>query len=102
MGKRRVAVTGAGVISPLGCTFEDFHRALCDARPGIRRLAPEIAQNSGAQVGALIDWKPAGLFAEAEAANLDRASQFAVGAATQAIAASGLDVTGAPERVGVY
>jgi 3-oxoacyl-(acyl-carrier-protein) synthase len=102
MAERRVAVTGAGVISPLGGTFEDFHRALCDARPGIRRLAPEIAQNSGAQVGALIDWKPAGLFAEAEAANLDRASQFAVGAATQAIAASGLDVASARERVGVY
>jgi len=32
MTQRRVAVTGAGVVSPLGCTLEDFHRALCDAR----------------------------------------------------------------------
>src|SRR5437762_3466496 len=70
MTQRRVAVTGAGVVSPLGCTLEDFHRALCDARPGVRRLAPEIVQGSGVQVGALTDWKPAALLAEGEAANL--------------------------------
>ena len=102
MGERRVAVTGAGVVSPLGCTLEDFHRALCDARPGIRKLAPETVQGSGVQVGALIDWQPAPLLAEAEAANLDRATQFALGAAAQALAASGLEVARAPERVGVY
>jgi 3-oxoacyl-[acyl-carrier-protein] synthase II len=102
MTERRVAVTGAGVVSPLGCTLEDFHRALCEARPGIRRLAPETAQGSGVQVGALTDWTPAPLLAEAEAANLDRSTQFALGAAAQALATSGLDVTRAPERVGVY
>jgi len=102
MAERRVAVTGAGVVSPLGCSLEDFHRALCDARPGIRRLAPEVVQGSGVQVGALTDWKPTPLLAEAEAANLDRATQFALGAAAQALAASALDVARAPERVGVY
>ena len=39
MRERLVAVTGAGVVSPLGSTLEDFHRALIDARPGIRKLA---------------------------------------------------------------
>jgi len=102
MTQRRVAVTGAGVVSPLGCTLEDFHRALCDARPGVRRLAPEIVQGSGVQVGALTDWKPAALLAEGDAANLDRATQFALGAAAQALAASGLDIARGPERVGVY
>jgi 3-oxoacyl-(acyl-carrier-protein) synthase len=101
MAQRRVAVTGAGVVSPLGCTLEDFHRALCEARPGIRRLAPETVQGSGVQVGALTDWKPAPLLAEAEAANLDRSTQFALGAAAQAISASGLD-TAAGDRIGVY
>lgn len=100
MAQRRVAVTGAGVVSPLGCTLEDFHRALTDARPGIRRLAPEVVQGSGVQVGALIDWTPT--LAEGEAANLDRATQFALGASAQALAASGLEVARAPERVGVY
>ena len=102
MAERRVAVTGAGVISPLGCTLEDFHRALIDARPGIRRLTPETVQGSGVQVGALTDWTPGALLAEAEAANLDRATHFALGAAAQALAASALDLGGAPERIGVY
>jgi len=74
MAERRVAVTGAGIISPIGNTLEDFHRSLCDARPGIRRLPSEIAQGSGVQVGALVDWNPAPMFKEAEAVNLDRAA----------------------------
>jgi len=102
MTERRVAVTGAGVISPLGLSLDEFHSALCEARPGIRRLPPEIAQGSGVKVGATIDWQPALHFKEAEAANLDRASQFAVAAASQAIAASGLDVQANAERIGVY
>jgi len=102
MPERRVAVTGAGMVSPLGCTLEDFHRALCDARPGIRRLPAEIAQGSGVQIGALVDWNAGTLLREGEAANLDRVSQFALGAVAQALAASGLDARAAPERVGVY
>src|SRR3989440_3729104 len=102
MGERRVAVTGAGVISPLGSGLEDFHRALCDARSGIRALPPEVAQGSGVQVGALIDWHPAPFLKEGEAANLDRASQFALAAAAQAISSSGLMLGGGSDRIGVY
>ena len=102
MAERRVAVTGAGVVSPLGSSLEEFHRALCDARPGIRQLPPDVAQGSGVQVGALVDWNPAPLFKEAEAANLDRATQFALAAAGQAISSSALQVGAASERVGVY
>jgi 3-oxoacyl-[acyl-carrier-protein] synthase II len=87
---RRVAVTGAGVISPLGATLREFQRSLADGRSGIRRLAPEVTRCSGVQVAASIDWDPAGLFKPAEAANLDRVSQFALAAAAQAIEASGL------------
>src|SRR5437588_2545739 len=102
MAERRVAVTGAGVISPIGNTLEDFHRSLCDARPGIRRLPSEIAQGSGVQVGAMVDWQPTTVLKESEAANLDRATQFALGAVAQALGASGLDTRASPERIGVY
>jgi 3-oxoacyl-[acyl-carrier-protein] synthase II len=102
MPERRVAVTGAGVVSPLGCNLEDFHRALIDARSGIGKLAPEATQGSGVQVGAAVTWDPAPYLKPGEAANIDRATQFALGAAAQAIAASGLDTAPAPERVGVY
>jgi 3-oxoacyl-[acyl-carrier-protein] synthase II len=103
MTGRRVAVTGGGIISPLGGTLAEFHRALAEARPGIRRLPQEVAGRSGVQVGALIDWNPSPLFKEAEAANLDRVTQFALAAAAQAIASSGLDLASANrDRIGVY
>jgi 3-oxoacyl-(acyl-carrier-protein) synthase len=102
MAARRVAITGAGVVSPLGTTLEEFQRSLAAARPGIRRLAPEIAERSGVQVAATVDWNPASLFKEAEAANLDRVSQFALAAAAQAIAASGLEIANLNrDRIGV-
>ena len=101
MAARRVAVTGAGLVSPLGASLEEFHRSLAAGRSGIRRLAPEL-ERSGVQVGATVDWNPAVLFKEAEAANLDRVSQFALYAAAQALAASGLQVTDLNrDRVGV-
>ena len=103
MAVRRVAITGAGVVSPLGNSLADFHRALAEGRSGVRRLPQEIAQGSGVQVGALVDWKPEGLFSPGEAANLDRVAQFAVAASTEAIATSGLDLKSADrDRIGVY
>jgi len=103
MAARRVAITGAGVVSPLGNSVEDFRRSLSEGRSGIRRLPEPITHGSGAQVGALVDWQPVPLFTEAEAANLDRVSQFAVAAAGQALSASGLDLQSANrDRIGVY
>lgn len=103
MAVRRVAITGAGVVSPLGNGLPEFRRALAEARPGIRRLPEAVTQGSGVQVGALVDWNPAPLFKEAEAANIDRVSQFALAAAAEAIAASGLELARADrERIGVY
>jgi 3-oxoacyl-[acyl-carrier-protein] synthase II len=102
MAVRRVAVTGVGIVSPLGCSLADFHAALAAARPGIRRLPEELAQGSGVQVGALVDWSPVPLFKDAEAANLDRVTQFGLAASMQAVAASGLDLANADRtRIGV-
>jgi 3-oxoacyl-[acyl-carrier-protein] synthase II len=99
---RRVAITGIGVVSPLGCSLQDFHHALAEGRSGIRRLPEEIARGSGVQVGATVQWSPAPLLKEGEAANLDRVSQFALGAAAQALAASRLDLAASDRaRIGV-
>ena len=103
MAARRVAITGAGTVSPLGNSVDELQRSLGEGRSGIRRLPEAIAQGSGAQVGALVDWNPAPLYTEAEAANIDRVSQFAVAAAAQAITASGLDLQSADrDRIGVF
>ena len=103
MGVRRVAVTGLGVVSPLGNSLEEFYRSLAAARSGVRRLADEVALGSGVQVGALVDWDPAAHFKGPEAGALDRVAQFALAAAGQAVAASGLDPAAADRnRIGVY
>ena len=100
---RRVAITGSGVISPLGNSLHDLHRSLAAARPGVRPLPAQLAQGSGVEVAALVDWNPAPALTAPEAANLDRVSQFALAAASQALAASGLDPASADrERIGVY
>jgi 3-oxoacyl-[acyl-carrier-protein] synthase II len=100
---RRVAITGAGVLSPLGTTLADFHRALESGRSGIARLPAEVAQGSGVQVGGLVDWNPAALYTAGEAANIDRVSQFAVAVSTQALASSGIGLAAENrDRVGVY
>ena len=102
MGERRVAVTGAGVVSPIGTTLEDFYRSLRESRSGLRRLPEEVTKGSGVQVAGLIDWNAAPFLKEAEAANLDRSTQFALAAAGQAITAARFDTKAAPERTGVY
>ena len=97
----RIAVTGAGVVSPLGLTLEEFHRSLGEARSAIARLPAEVAQGSGVQVGALVGWDPARHLPGPEAANLDRAAQFAVAAAGQAMAEAALPADDRT-RIGVY
>jgi 3-oxoacyl-[acyl-carrier-protein] synthase II len=102
MTPRRVAITGLGVVSPLGNSVAQFHAALTEARSGVRALPPEIAAKTGVQVAAPVDWDPAAHFKGPEALTLDRVSQFAIAAASQALAASGLDVARENrERAGV-
>jgi 3-oxoacyl-[acyl-carrier-protein] synthase II len=99
---RRVAITGIGVVSPLGNSVIEFQRALVEGRSGIGRLPEDIARGSGVQVGATVAWSPEPLLKAGEAANLDRVSQFALGAASQALAASRLELPAAERtRIGV-
>lgn len=103
MGARRVAVTGIGIVSALGNGLGEFYRALAGAVSGVKRLPDEVTLGSGVQVGALIAWDPNAFFKAAEAGALDRVAQFALTAAGQALAASGLEpATADRNRIGVY
>ena len=99
----RVAITGAGVISAIGATLTEFHDALAAGRSGIARLGPDTAAGSCVEVGAMAGWNPLTVLKENEAGAMDRVSQLALGAALQALTASGLDLGAADtDRVGVY
>lgn len=100
---RRVAITGVGVVSPLGHSLSDFHQSLLAGRSGIDILPQDFLIAPGQQVAArILDWNPAPVLKEGEAANLDRGTQFALVAANQAIAMSGVDLAACDrERIGV-
>jgi nodulation protein E len=87
----RVVVTGWGAISPIGHTAEQhwssLARGICGIAPATIISTDQLTQKV---VGEVKNYDPRNFFSEREAAPLDRVSQFAVIAAREAIAHSGL------------
>ena len=82
---KRVAVTGIGVVSPLGNTALDVFqnaRAGCSA---VRRLETGFAHRLNAPLAACVAFDPDAHFDAPKLRMLDRVSQFAVVAANQAL-----------------
>jgi act minimal PKS ketosynthase (KS/KS alpha) len=90
---RRVAITGIGAVAPGGVGVKPFWELLTAGRTATRRVSFFDPSPFRSQIAAECDFDPAqaGLGA-AEAGRLDRAAQFAVVAAREAIADSGIDV----------
>jgi beta-ketoacyl-acyl-carrier-protein synthase II len=100
---RRVAVTGLGVVSPLGNDREAFFASLAAGRSGVRRLEGRYPGRGPARIGAPVDFDAARHFPAPRLRMLDRVSQFALVAAAQAIEQShGALATIEPRRGGVF
>jgi 3-oxoacyl-[acyl-carrier-protein] synthase II len=98
-----VAVTGVGVVSPLGNDAASLFAALCAGRSGVRRLAGRSFERLQVGIGAPVDFDAAAHFPAARVRMLDRVSQFALCAASQAIAASAGALEAVdPRRAGVF
>ncbi len=90
--KRRVVVTGMGVVSPLGHKVDLFWRRLLAGESGIHRLTIVDANKFKVQIGGDIpDWDPSSYVDAREVKRLDRFTQFAMVAAIDAITDSTLD-----------
>jgi act minimal PKS ketosynthase (KS/KS alpha) len=102
--KRRVAaITGIGVVAPGGIGVPAFWDLLTAGRTATREVTLFDATGFRSRIAAECDFDPVanGLTPE-EAETLDRAAQFALVSADEAIADSGLDFTTVPpERIGV-
>ena len=101
---RRVAITGLGVVSPVGLQAKTFFEALLAAQSGIHSF--EVAFPTGPEQVLMgrIDFQPDEHFAKAKLLTMDRVSQFALVAAREAMAQAGLgnDLTGLQaQRFGV-
>ena len=95
-------MTGMGVVAPLGNDPQAFFASLVAARSGVQRLAVPFRERLAIGIGAPVDFDGARHFVAPKLRMLDRASQFALVAAAQALAQAnaveGLD----PTRAGVF
>jgi nodulation protein E len=92
-GPHRVVVTGCGVISPVGKDTASYWGALTEGRSGIGQptmVAPELLLRE--VVAEVKDYVPTDYFEERQLSPLDRVSQFAIIAAREALARSGLEI----------
>jgi len=101
--KRRVVVTGIGLITPLGCGTGQTWDALINGQGGIGPITRFDASDQASQIAAEVkgfnseDW-----FEKKQAKNLDLFVQYAVAAADIAWKNSGLSITSENvDRVGV-
>ncbi len=101
--KRRVVITGLGVVSPLGCDLEDVWVRICNGESGIRAIEDDDLSHFRSRIGGkVLNWSCDGYLPAKEAKRLDRFAQFAVVAAIDAVKHSGLDTSREdPYRCGV-
>ena len=100
---RRVAVSGIGLISPLGNSCAQALANAIDGRSAIRRLETPWSGSLAAPLAACARFQGEEHFPPPRLRMLDRVSQFALVAARQAIDAARLDLAAADrERVGVF
>ena len=107
MTRLRVAVTGMGVVSPLGDSAQAAFIAAAAGRSGVVLLDLPSAQRLIAPVAAAAPFDATAHFEPRQIRMLDRVSQFALVAAKQAVTDSGclacdLPPAHAPERCGVF
>ncbi len=100
---RRVVITGMGVLSPVGNTCEDFLDNLIAGKSGIRRLSADFAERLSTRIAAEVDFDPEAFLSKKTARTLDRVSQLAMVAASQALQDAGLELHEREKaRTGIY
>ncbi len=91
--KRRVVVTGLGVVTSLSCKVEDLWTRLLAGESGVHPLT--ILDTAPFKVrfgGDVANWNPESYLDKKEIKRVDRFSQFALVGAADALADSGLDL----------
>jgi 3-oxoacyl-(acyl-carrier-protein) synthase len=100
---RRVAVTGIGVLSPLGNTVDDAFENAAAGRSAIRRLEEPWTKRLSSPLAASVKFEAEAHFDPQRLRMLDRVSQFAVVAARQAMTGAHAHEAGfTHDRVGVF
>lgn len=100
---KRVVITGMGAVTPVGCNVDTFWESLKNGKSGIDYISRFDTSEYRVKVAAEIrDFDPSPYMEKAEVRRSDKFVQYAVAAASMAVADSGIENNVAPERFGVY
>ncbi|MFP6650229.1 MAG: beta-ketoacyl synthase N-terminal-like domain-containing protein, partial [Pirellulaceae bacterium] len=92
--KRRVVVTGLGVITSLSQQVDALWDLVLAGESGIHLLESVDRSQFKVQFGGdVYDWDPSRYLSEKEAKRVDRFSQFAIAAGSDAVEHAGVDFT---------
>jgi 3-oxoacyl-[acyl-carrier-protein] synthase II len=100
-GRRRVVITGVGMVTPLGNDPESTWAGLVAGESGAGPITHFDTSDYAVRFACeLKDFEPTTWIERKQARRMDRFSQMALSAARMAEADSGIDIAGAPDRVG--
>lgn len=102
--KRRVVITGVGVISPVGNDSDTFWESLRTGKSGIDKITSFDVTDYPTQIaGEVKDFVPEDYMDKKEVRRTDRFVQFALAAAKMAVKNSGLEINEEnADQIGVY
>jgi 3-oxoacyl-[acyl-carrier-protein] synthase II len=103
LSRRRVVVTGLGIVCPIGNTVAEAWSSVLAGKSGIGRITHFDASPLSSQIaGEVKNFDVAAYLSPKEARRMDRFIHLGIAAGVQALKDSGLEVTGAnATRIGV-
>jgi 3-oxoacyl-[acyl-carrier-protein] synthase II len=102
--RRRVVVTGIGLVSPVGIGTEETWAAIQRGQSGVERITLFDPTDYSCQIAAEVkDFKPEDFIDRKDIKKTSRFIQFAIAATAMAMKQAGLQMANEdPDRVGVY
>ena len=104
MSKRKVVVTGLGIVSPVGNTVSSAWENIISGKSGITRITRFDASNFTSQIaGEVKDFDIQQYLSAKEARRMDTFIHYGMAAGIQAVKDAGIDDVGQlnPEQIGV-
>lgn len=102
LSKKRVVITGMGVVSPIGNTLEEYWNSLITGKSGISKIDRfDVSAYSTQIAGVVRDFNADAYFDKKEVRRTTLFILYAVAAAVDAVKDSGLDVYSEANEIGV-
>ncbi|PPA68713.1 beta-ketoacyl-ACP synthase II [Jeotgalibacillus proteolyticus] len=104
MEKKRVVITGMGVVTALGEELNEFWNNIVSGQSGISLVESFDTTNYTTKIaGEIKDFNPLNYMSEEESSNYDRFTQFGLAGTKKALKDAGFDTLSAidPNRIGV-